>query len=189
MVQLKTRRLLLREFTPDDYQGAHAYGSDPEVTRYMEWGPNTPEDTHAFIARAVEHQSEDPRLNYTLAIEHPDFGIIGSCAIHVTSTKNRNAAIGYVLNRLHWGKGYATEATSKLIAFGFEALGMHRITATCDPRNAASWRVMEHNGMKREGHLREDKQLRGEWRDSLVYGILRHEYGPNGSNNVALKQI
>ena len=181
MVQLKTRRLLLREFTPDDYEAAHAYAGDPEVTRYMEWGPNTPEDTRIFLTRATERQHENPRLNYTLAIDHPDHGVIGGCGIYITSTQNRNASIGYCLNSSHWGKGYATEVAGKLIAYGFEALGMHRITATCDPRNTASWRVMEHNNMKREGHLREDKQLRGEWRDSYIYSILRHEYGPNGS--------
>jgi len=188
MVQLKTSRLLLRELTPDDYEGVHAYGSDPEVTRYMEWGPNTPEDTRIFLTRAIERQHENPRLNYTLAIDHPDHGVIGGCGIYITSTQNRNASIGYCLNRSHWGKGYATEIAGKLIAYGFEALGMHRITATCDPRNTASWRVMEHNAMKREGHLREDKQMRGEWRDSYIYSILRHEYGPNGTKTVALKQ-
>jgi len=181
MVQLKTRRLLIREFTQDDYLGVHAYASDPEVTRFMEWGPNTPEETRAFLSRAAEHQRENPRFNYTLAIEHPQDGVIGGCGVYVTSLQNRNASIGYCLSRLHWGRGYATEVASKLIAYGFEALGMHRITATCDPRNTASWRVMEHSGMRREGLLREDKQVRGEWRDSLVYSILRGEYGPNGS--------
>ena len=185
MVQLKTRRLIIRELTPDDYEEIHTYASDPEVTRYMEWGPNTPEDTRAFLARALEHQHENPRLDYTLAIEHPDCGVIGGCGVYVTSLQNRNASIGYSLNRSHWGQGYATEVAGKLIAYGFEALNMHRITATCDPRNVASWRVMEHNGMTREGLLREDKLMRGEWRDSLIYGILRHEYGPNGSRAAA----
>jgi len=181
LVQLKTSRLLIRELTQDDYEGVHAYASDQEVTRFMEWGPNTPAETRAFLARAVEHQSDDPRLNYTLAVEHPDEGVIGGCGVYVTSLQNKSASIGYSLSRLHWGRGYATEVAGALIAFGFEALGMHRITATCDPRNTASWRVMEHNGMRREGHMREDKLMRGEWRDSLVYGILRGEYMRNGA--------
>jgi ribosomal-protein-alanine N-acetyltransferase len=186
LVQLKTRRLLIREFTLDDYEGVHAYASDPEVTHFMEWGPNTPEDTRGFLARAVGHQSENPRLNYTLAVEHPEDGVIGGCGVYVTSLQNRSASIGYCLNRGFWGKGYGTEVAGKLIAYGFEALCMHRVTATCDPRNAASWRVMEHNGMRREGLLREDKLMRREWRDSLVYSILRGEYIPHGSRAAAI---
>jgi len=181
MVQLKTRRLLIREFTLDDYEGAHAYGSDPEVTRYMEWGPNEPEDTRAFLRHAVEDQGTDPRLRYTLAVEHPEDGVIGGCGVYIHSVQHKSASIGYCLNRLHWGRGYATEVAGKLIAYGFEALNMHRVTATCDPRNAASWRVMEHNGMAREGLLRHERLVRGEWRDSYLYSVLLPEYGPNGS--------
>ena len=156
-------------------------GSDGGGTGDVGWGRNTPDGRDAFLAGGTEHQSERPRLNYTLAIDHPDHGVIGGCGIYITSTQNRNASIGYCLNSHHWGKGYATEIAGKLIAYGFEALAMHRITAACDPRNTASWRVMEHNAMTLEGRLREDKQLRGEWRDSYLYSILHHEYGPNGS--------
>ena len=54
--------------------------------------------------------------------------------------------------------------------------GLHRIFATCDVRNLASANVLEKVGMRREGRLREDKCVRGQWRDSYVYGILEHEW-------------
>lgn len=52
---------------------------------------------------------------------------------------------------------------------------MHRIYATCDPRNIGSSKVLEKVGMTREGRLREDLLIKDRWRDSLVYSILEHE--------------
>ena len=62
------------------------------------------------------------------------------------------------------------------MGLGFGTLELHRIFATCDVRNVASARVLEKVGMRREGHLREDSCMRGQWRDSYVYGILEHEW-------------
>jgi len=76
----------------------------------------------------------------------------------------------------YWSRGIGTEAAGALIRFGFEKLGLHRIIAKCDPMNMASWRVMEKTGMRREGRLRENVKIRGEWRDSLLYSILEHEH-------------
>ena len=60
--------------------------------------------------------------------------------------------------------------------FGFGELGLHRIFATCDPRNIGSRRVLEKAGMQCEGILREHKWQKGEWRDSCLYAMLEHEW-------------
>ena len=58
----------------------------------------------------------------------------------------------------------------------FTELGLHRVFATCDPRNVASGRVLRRLGMTHEGRLREALLIRDGWRDSDVYGILAHEW-------------
>ena len=58
---LQTQRLILREFQGDDFDAIHAYGSDPEVARYMVWGPNTPQETRVFLDRALDAQAVWPR--------------------------------------------------------------------------------------------------------------------------------
>lgn len=63
-----------------------------------------------------------------------------------------------------------------LVNFGFKELNLHRIYATCDPRNGASAKVLEKIGMVKEGRLRENLLIKGGWRDSFVYGILEHEW-------------
>ncbi len=177
MVIIRSRRLVLRELKEADVHTVNEYSSDLEVVRFMDWGPNTKEDDLAFIQRAIASRRQRPRADYTLAIVlKKENRLIGSCAIHVSNLKNRDGWIGYCLNRCCWNRGYATEAARALLKFGFGQLRLHRIFATCDPANVASAHVLKKAGMKREGHLREFKCIRGEWKDSLVYAMLEQEW-------------
>jgi RimJ/RimL family protein N-acetyltransferase len=53
---IETERLLLRDFREDDFDSIHAYATDPEVVRYMTWGPNTLEVTREVLDRNLERQ-------------------------------------------------------------------------------------------------------------------------------------
>jgi RimJ/RimL family protein N-acetyltransferase len=173
----RTERLLLRDLKEADWHSIHYYASDPEVVRYMNWGPNTQEETKAFIQRALAGQNEKPRRNYTLAIvARNENTLIGGCSIYVSNPENREGWIGYCFNRLFWGQGYATETAKALVDFGFNRLSLHRIFATCDPANTASAHVLEKVGMKREGRIRENMWTKGKWRDSLLYAVLEREH-------------
>ena len=177
MKTLETERLLLREFEEDDWKAVHEYGSDPEVCKHVSWGPNTEEDSRAFVARALSDQQEEPRMHYNFALVlKSDNLLIGSCGLHVSSPERREGWIGYSFNRRFWGQGYATEAARAVLGFGFRELKLHRIFATCDPVNVSSARVLEKIGMQREGRLREHMPIRGKCRDSFLYAILEHEW-------------
>jgi ribosomal-protein-alanine N-acetyltransferase len=178
-ILIRTPRLILREYAETDFKGVHAFSQDPETVRFMTWGPNTPEDTRAFIQLAISQQAVEPRRNYhfVVALQQND-QIIGGCGIHIRRPDHQGAEIGYCYNRRFWGQGYATEATAALLRFGFMNLGLHRIIATCDPRNRGSERVMQKNGMRKEAHFIQElwNARRGEWRDSLLYAILENEW-------------
>jgi RimJ/RimL family protein N-acetyltransferase len=177
MEAVRTERLALRDLKESDWEAIHSYASDPEVARYMDWGPNTKEDTENFIQQAIANQREQPRRNYTLAIAlKVEDTLIGGCGIHVSNPDNREGWLGYCLNRHFWRSGYATETARGLLEFGFTQLNLHRIFATCDPANVASARVLEKIGMQREGHLRQHKWAKGAWRDSFLYAILDYEW-------------
>lgn len=174
---LTTKRLALREFAKGDWQAVHEYASDPEVVRYVDWGPNTEKETRDFIRRTMASCKEKPRRDYQFAvILKEEDRLIGACDIHLSEPPHQEASIGYCLNRHYWGNGYATEATRRLLAFGFDELQLHRIFATCDPQNKGSVRVLEKAGMRREGRLRDHKWVKGRWRDSFLYAILDHEW-------------
>ncbi len=171
-----TDRLEFREFAEDDWQAVHDYASDAEVARFMQWGPNTEQDTQEFVRKAIDGSRARPRRRYELAICLRDTGrVIGGGALVVSDPDSRRGWIGYCLNRNYWNQGLGTETARALVAFGFERLDLHRIFATCDSDNNASRRVLEKAGMTREGLLREEKWVKGRWRDSLVYGILAGE--------------
>ena len=87
-----------------------------------------------------------------------------------------------MLAREHWGRGYAREGCQALIGEAFRQ-GTHRIYAECDPRNEASWRLLERLGMAREAHLRQnvyfwtDEQGFPQWKDTYVYALLNPKSG------------
>ncbi|NJC82695.1 GNAT family N-acetyltransferase [Planosporangium mesophilum] len=172
-MELVTSRLLLREFSESDLDAVHAYAADPEVTRFMDWGPNSPEDTAAFLAEVRQDRQAAPRSAYTLAVVvHATGDLVGAIHLEETSRAHRRGEMGYVLAQPHWRRGYATEAAAAILRFGFDEVGLRKITATCDPDNVASARVLEKIGMQYEGHLRQHLLIRGQWRDRLAFAAL-----------------
>jgi ribosomal-protein-alanine N-acetyltransferase len=104
--------------------------------------------------------------------------LLGSCGLDVIS--EHEASLGYGVAPAYWGRGYVTEAARALVAAGFRELRLHRVTATCQPENTGSARVLEKLGMTREGHLRRHVWQRDRWRDSYLYAVLEDEW-PAGS--------
>jgi len=177
LLPIRTDRLLLRDFQDSDFDGLQAYASDPEVARFMEWGPNTPDDTRAFLGRAFASQQLWPRLDLSLVIEHvADRKVIGSIGLYLRDAANRTVEIGYCLNRDYWRTGIVFEASRALIDTAFRTLDMHRVFATCDVRNTGSYGVMEKLGMRREAVLIQDRQIKGAWRDTYLYAVLAEEW-------------
>jgi RimJ/RimL family protein N-acetyltransferase len=171
---IETERLLLRDFEPGDRDAAHAYGSGPEVVRFLHFGPNDEAATDTFIRHVLALQQPGPRDDWTLAVVRKSDGpLIGACSLRVRDEYSGD--IGYVYRREAWGQGYGSEAVRAIVDAGFEQLGLRRIWATCDARNTGSARVLEKAGMQREGHFRRDRLQRGEWRDTYFYAILADE--------------
>jgi ribosomal-protein-alanine N-acetyltransferase len=174
---LRTNRLLLRDFVESDWPALHAVESLPEVAQFQDFATRTPEQSRAYVLDSMKGAAEDPRLTYDLAvILLADNFLIGRCGLGLTDPDVGEAALWYTLHPAHWSQGYTTEAARAIVDFGFRELRLHRIWADCDPANVGSWRVLEKIGMHREGHLRENAWIKGEWVDSLIYAILDHEW-------------
>jgi RimJ/RimL family protein N-acetyltransferase len=175
---IRTERLLLRGFRATDLDQLYDLQSRPDVTRYLPYGVRD----RAEVARVLEQKAAAAVLHsagsqLTLAVELPGSGqLIGDVILFWHSQEQRAGEIGYVFHPDHAGHGYASEAARVMLRLGFADLGLHRITGRIDARNAASARVLERLGMRREAHFRQNEFLKGEWSDEVVYAILEDEW-------------
>lgn len=173
----KVKKVGLRRIESADWVAVHGWASMAESCVYQPWGPNTEAETQEFVARAVAAWDARPQVRYVyLALA--DGRTVGSGEVLVRNAEHRHGEIAYGVHPSLWGQGYGTALARALAAVGFQQLGFHRITATCDPRNVGSARVLEHAGFRYEGRMRETLLLRDGWRDSSVYSLLETSPAP-----------
>ncbi|MBD2677954.1 GNAT family N-acetyltransferase [Nostoc paludosum FACHB-159] len=174
---LETNRLLMRDFVDADWQAVFVYQSNPLYLLYSHWTHPTENDVCEFVQMFINQQKEKPRTKFQLAVVlKKENRLIGNCGIRVNDSELREANIGYELNPLYWGQGYATEAAQAILKFGFTELKMHRIWSWCVAENIASSRVLEKIGMCREGHLQEKGLIKGRWHDNFIYAIHENDW-------------
>jgi RimJ/RimL family protein N-acetyltransferase len=117
------------------------------------------------------YDTQPPEIKWFI-IERKDGSKIGSIG-HFPAGKVFE--IGYAIIPTERGKGYCTEAVKIMLDYLFLSKEMPRVQAHADTRNTASQRVLEKAGFKKEGTVRKINFVRGEWRDSYLYSILREE--------------
>ena len=167
---LETARLKLRAPRCEDAKAIAALANELRVAVNTARIPHPYRlaDAEDFIAAA---NSRDGEASF---IVMRDGRLIGGCGI---DPREEGPELGYWFGVPFWGRGYATEAARALLRHAFETLGCHRVLATCQPENPASWRVMEKLGMRREAHFRKVlPREAGVWWDEYVYALLAEEY-------------
>lgn len=172
---LETERLLLRPLRRSDEKDLFAYASDPEVSRHVLWEAHkTVRDSRMFLRAAIRQYRRG--MPGTFAITLRDSGrMIGTIGFMWVNVDHRSAEVGYSLSRDYWNRGIMTEALRRVIAFGFQELGLNRIEAQHETDNPASGRVMVHAGMQYEGTLRQRLRNKGKFVDVSLYAILRSD--------------
>lgn len=175
-VTITGSRIQLREFRLTDLDASMAIVGDPEVTRSLSFDTRTRTDQAQRLADDIARAQSDPRPDYYLAIANEADLLIGFVRIGLGG--HHSGELGYAIRREDWGKGYATEAASLMLDFGFRTLGLHRIQAACGPENRPSQRLLTKLGFTPEGRIRDHVLTNGAWRDSLLYAILEDEWTP-----------
>ena len=174
---LETTRLRLRHFRDTDLPLFMAYRNDPEVARYQSWEGISEPEASTFIQEQKEIQPGVPGQGFQIAIELKETGVlIGDCYFKINELDYRQAEIGFSLSHAYQRQGFATEAVSCFINYAFLTLDLHRIIAITDCENAASIALLEHLGMRREGHFLQNVWFKGKWGDEYLYAILKEEW-------------
>ncbi|RPJ28355.1 MAG: N-acetyltransferase [Chloroflexi bacterium] len=172
--RIETERLILRKPRVDDAPDIFtAYAQDTEVTRYLTWCPHkSVEETYQIVGQMLKHWEAGSAYPYAITRKDSDT-LLGMIAMHPDGPK---LAIGYVLARPHWGKGYVPEVARAIIDWAFQQPSIDRVYATTDVENDASRRVLEKVGMHCEGILRKyiiHPNISNAPRDSYIYAITK----------------
>lgn len=144
---IETERLILREFTSNDYEAVYEFNSNIELHKY------TGDEIVESLDRAKEIIKDIWLQDYKeygygrwATIYKPENRIIGFAGLKYLSDLNETD-IGFRFLPEYWGKGIASEITGEIIKFGFENLGLHKIIGLVMPENIGSWKVLEKHGL------------------------------------------
>jgi RimJ/RimL family protein N-acetyltransferase len=153
MPVLTTDRLTLREWRDDDLDALAALNADPEVMRYIRDGSVLTRDESAErMARMVRGWTEDGFGLFPVELRAT--GELIGWAGHAIPTFLPQVLpaveIGWRLARAAWGHGYATEAATAALRFGFESAGLDRVISIRHVDNHRSARVMAKLGLTHE---------------------------------------
>lgn len=184
---LRTERLDLRPYEEADFAFLFSLHSDAEVTRYLYFGPSSESEVRETLAKKLGRRAlrtaGDP-LNL-VAVLRETGERVGEATLFWTSEEHRGGEVGYLVHPEHRGRGYATEMSAEMLRVGFEDLGLRRIVARLDARNAASAAVCERLGMRLEAHLVENEFVKGEWCSELDYALLTDEWSRSSAARTA----
>jgi ribosomal-protein-alanine N-acetyltransferase len=174
--RLSGNRVDLRSLTRQDAPAVLAIVSDPEVVKFWS-SPALQNEAAAAEMVAAIHKGFAARGFFQWGIcRRETEEVVGTCTLLNLDAAHRRAELGFALRRSVWGQGFATEAVEVVLCFAFETLGLHRLEADVDPKNERSLRLLERQGFRREGHLRERWHHLGEFQDAIFLGLIRKEW-------------
>lgn len=173
---LRTERLTLRPVEPGDAADIERHVGMREIadTTLTIPHPYPPGSASEWVRKQGDWWKAGSKATFAI-VETASAELVGSIGLVITP-EHRRAELGYWIGVSRWNRGYATEASSAMLAFGFEELRLHRIEAQHFLRNSASGQVMKKLGMRFEGHAR-DAVIRWDRFETLaVYAILEPEW-------------
>lgn len=175
---LETERLLLRPFQAGDFGAMFAIYSRSDVAEYLLWDARTEAQTRATLEKRIAARSIEKEGDFmALAAALKTTGeLIGDLVLGWTSEEHRTGEVGFIVHPDHQGRGYATEAMRAVLDLAFDDMKLHRVIGQVESRNAASERVLEKLGFRKEAHFVENVFVKGGWQSEMIYAILDREW-------------
>ena len=169
---LITERLVLRELSSEDVSEKYvSWLSNPEINQYLE--SRFLEYQLGDVVEFIEKLAKDPSsLLFGIFIKE-EMNHIGNIKLNLGNLYHKRADIGIMIgDRDQWGNGYATEAITAVTQYGFEVLGLKKITAGCYESNIGSKNAFEKVGFQVEGFLRSQVETGNNREGVWQFGIL-----------------
>lgn len=176
---LRTARLTMRAFEDRDEAAFQSFAVKEDFWKFLPGPALTPELVTHFIAARVADAANPSGRDWLFCVEEKQMKrAIGMVRLSIAAGEHRQGNIGFSFDGSIRGKGYASEAMQASLRFGFAEIGLHRITALADVENDRSHAVLKKLGFRMEGRLQQNFLVRGKWRDSSLFALLRSEWPP-----------
>lgn len=175
--KLETKRLFLTELKREDIPQIVRHASNKNISHFTQNipFPYAEKDAANWVNLATEGFNKGTNLIFGIRLK-PTNQFIGGIGLTIVPKSNR-AEIGYWIAEPFWNKGYTTEATASILAYGFNHLNLNKITSSHFANNQASGKVMSKNGMLKEGELKKHILKNNVYHDLIVYGLTKEQYG------------
>lgn len=154
---IKTKRLVLRHFKPDDAVALHPIFADPEAMRFWSSPPMSLAQTEEFVRDTIRAYQAGTGDDFVVLLEGVVIGKAGLWRVN---------EIGFIFSRSVWGTGIASEAV-RAIMIRASTRGVSSIIADVDPRNERCLRLLEKLGFVRTGAAKHTVLVGDEWADSV----------------------
>jgi RimJ/RimL family protein N-acetyltransferase len=164
-VQIESDRLIMRQWRLDDFESYLELCQDPEVMRFL--GGKTFDRLECWRHMAFMAGHWQLRGYGPWAVEEKATGRFVGRVGFLNPEGWPAFELGWTLSRKFWGRGYATEAARRALAYAFDELDKDHVISLIDPKNTNSIKVAKRLGEHVEGKT----DLLG--REVLIYGIDR----------------
>ncbi len=173
--ELRTARLVLRQWRSGDLDALAGIDGDPEVMRYIGDGSVRTRAQTETALQNIQRQWDEHGFGL-LAAEHLAtgelIGWIGLAVPNFLPDVLPAVEVGWRLARRWWGQGLATEGARAVIADGFERVGLDEIISIRQPDNVASGRLMDKLGLRFARHA----VIPGRGADVVVTALRRDDW-------------
>ncbi len=166
-----TERLVLRAYRDSDLHQLHEVLYSDEAAMRLLGGPRDLAGTRAALERSM-NQQEEGGYSFWPVIERESGLLCGEAGLFPLAPDGPDVALGYAFGAAYWGRGYATEAASAVVAEAFCSLGLERLVAIAREENHGSRRVLAKLGFQERG-------LRQVWGAEQLFFTLRRPDAPD----------
>ncbi len=170
---ITTERLVLRRLEGGDWKDLLELVSDPETFRYEDAAPMDEDGVLRWIDSDHHLRITTAEQPFTLVMQLREGGkVIGYTGLQFRDTQCQQAILSVFVAPAFWQQGYELEALKVVVKVCFQTLNTHRLSSFADSRNTAALELYAKAGMRREGAFLKNRMVRGEWVDTIWFGML-----------------
>lgn len=170
--ELKSKRLIFKEFSLDIAKEFYYLRSNTEVMKYMDTNlMENEEKAKQYINQILKDFKLKNGINFAIFLKETE-KFIGYFSFWRLMLNHFRAEIGFAINPNYQGKGYMSETFEIMDDFAFNIFGLHSIEANVNPNNFKTISLLEKHGFNKEAHFKENYYFNGKFIDSLIFSKL-----------------